>query len=420
MPHILLSSAVADISEAGSRLRAGRCVAFPTETVYGLGANALNASAVALIFKFKGRPLTDPLIVHVPDTRSAEALVILSDSERLVFRALAAKLWPGPLTLVAKAQPIIPASVTANTGWVGVRVPNFPLALSLLHAAGVPIAAPSANRFGHVSPTRASHVVADLGEHDIAILVGDGEVYSGGHDGGFTFTQQGDGCHVGIESTVVRIQEEEDEKGEERKVGDGGSSSDHGGVCERKVVSLSILRRGGTLADDLRKACESVVGVNVMINHVTTTAVAATVPVAHAPVAVTEEEGGDKQQVLVGLLAPGMLLTHYAPDLPSWMVRVELVGSGSSSASSSLLKLGDLRHTVILDYGGQISGLLLALAGGGVTVVCHLLYKNLHLEVWVTLPLLLAHFLLHYGGQSVCMEQKEFYLQTRVESIVVK
>jgi tRNA threonylcarbamoyl adenosine modification protein (Sua5/YciO/YrdC/YwlC family) len=166
----------AGLAAAGAMLRAGRCVGFPTETVYGLGANALSEAAVLNIFAFKGRPLTDPLIVHVPDAAAAGALVLLPPPARRVFDALAAAFWPGPLTLVARAVPEIPLKVTAGTGFVGVRVPHHPLAQALLRAAGVPVAAPSANRFGHVSPTRASHVIADLGAHAIGVLMGEGYV----------------------------------------------------------------------------------------------------------------------------------------------------------------------------------------------------------------------------------------------------
>lgn len=132
-------------------------MSFPTETVYGLGANALNAEACQKIFTSKGRPLTDPLIVHVHSVEQGLTLIDQSDAEVVrLFKDLTARYWPGPLTLVVKANlDLIPMMITAQTGFVGVRMPNSEIALSLLKEARVPLAAPSANKFGHVSPTKA-------------------------------------------------------------------------------------------------------------------------------------------------------------------------------------------------------------------------------------------------------------------------
>lgn len=172
------------IAEAGRLLRQGRLVAFPTETVYGLGADATNDDAVAAIFAAKGRPNFNPLIVHVADLAAAAQLVDLGP----VALKLARAFWPGPLTLVAprKAGAGISRLVTAALDTIAVRVPANPLAHALLVAAGVPVAAPSANRSGHVSPTLAAHVAADLGDRVAMVL-----------DGGAT-------TH-GLESTVVEV-----------------------------------------------------------------------------------------------------------------------------------------------------------------------------------------------------------------------
>lgn len=172
------------IAEAGALVRGGRLVAFPTETVYGLGADATNPRAVAGIFAAKGRPSFNPLIVHVGSTAAAAAVIEMSPLALLLARAF----WPGPLTLVARriSSAGIADLVTAGLETVAVRVPAHPVALALLAAAGVPIAAPSANRSGHVSPTRAEHVAADLGERCTMIL-----------DGG--------ACAHGLESTVVDV-----------------------------------------------------------------------------------------------------------------------------------------------------------------------------------------------------------------------
>ncbi len=170
------------IREAAERIRAGELVAFPTETVYGLGANALDAAAVAKIYELKGRPPASPLIVHVASIEMARALVTEWPPEA---EQLAQKYWPGPLTLVLPKAPSIPDIVTAGLWTVGVRVPAHPMALALIHHAGVPVAAPSANRFARLSPTTAEHVRATFG--DVLPVL----------DGG--------PCQVGIESTVVSL-----------------------------------------------------------------------------------------------------------------------------------------------------------------------------------------------------------------------
>jgi L-threonylcarbamoyladenylate synthase len=142
------------LNSAAARIREGGVVAFPTETVYGLGANALDAAAIAKIFELKGRPRTSPLIVHVSSIEMAKkyAAEWPSAADEL------ARHWPGPLTIVVKKSPAIPDIVTAGLATVGLRMPAHDLALQLIELAGVPIAAPSANRFGHISPTSPEHV----------------------------------------------------------------------------------------------------------------------------------------------------------------------------------------------------------------------------------------------------------------------
>ena len=171
------------IAQAAQLIRAGEVVAFPTETVYGLGADAWRAEAVQRIFAAKERPAYDPLIVHLADATWLPQAVKHAPP---VARELAARFWPGPLTLVLPRGERIPDIVTAGGETVAVRVPAHPVALALLHAAEAPIAAPSANRFGHVSPTRAEHVLADLDGRIPLIL-----------DGGPT--------PVGVESTVLSL-----------------------------------------------------------------------------------------------------------------------------------------------------------------------------------------------------------------------
>jgi L-threonylcarbamoyladenylate synthase len=171
------------IAEAAAVIRAGGLVAFPTETVYGLGANALNANAVAGIFVAKGRPTEDPLIVHLA---SADDMPRVVREIPETAARLAQKFWPGPLTIILPRHADLPAGVTAGLDTVAVRVPAHPVALALLRAAGVPIAAPSANRFGFTSPTTARHVLADL-EGRIDLIL----------DGGSPT--------IGVESTVLDV-----------------------------------------------------------------------------------------------------------------------------------------------------------------------------------------------------------------------
>jgi L-threonylcarbamoyladenylate synthase len=162
------------IARAAEVLRSGGLVAFPTETVYGLGADATNPAAVEGIFAAKGRPHSDPLIVHIPD---AALLDTVAAAAPPIAREFAAQFWPGPLTLILPRSEAIPASVAAGGATVGVRVPRHAVALALLREAGVPVAAPSANRFMHTSPTAAAHVLADLdGRVDCVLDAGPTEV----------------------------------------------------------------------------------------------------------------------------------------------------------------------------------------------------------------------------------------------------
>ncbi|MGD9786182.1 MAG: L-threonylcarbamoyladenylate synthase [Hyphomicrobiaceae bacterium] len=172
------------MAEAGALLRCGELVAFPTETVYGLGADATNGTAVARIFEAKGRPRFNPLIVHVASIEAAAALAELSPADL----RLAEAFWPGPLTLVLprRADSGLSDIVSAGLDTVAVRVPRHPIARALLGAAGSPVAAPSANRSGHVSATTAAHVAADL-------------------DGQVGMILDGGSCPQGLESTIIRV-----------------------------------------------------------------------------------------------------------------------------------------------------------------------------------------------------------------------
>lgn len=172
-----------DIARAVEILKAGRLVAFPTETVYGLGADATNAGAVRRIFKAKGRPSTNPLICHVPDEAVARRY---ARHWPLAASRIIERFWPGPLTIVVKKTDDIVDEATAGLDSVGLRAPDHPLTLELLRAFGRPVAGPSANKSNHVSPTTAKHVRDELGDAVDMIL-----------DGG--------PCEVGIESTVLDL-----------------------------------------------------------------------------------------------------------------------------------------------------------------------------------------------------------------------
>lgn len=241
---------------AGKKLRDGLLVSFPTETVYGLGADALQDEAAKRIFAVKGRPATDPLIVHVTQFAEAARLWELTPTQSIIVEKLTAKLWPGPFTVVAKAASCVPLSVTGGSGTVGIRVPDHPVALALIRAAGVPIAAPSANYFGHVSPTTAQHVYEDLAARDPSLSILDGGV-----------------CRVGIESTVTKL------------VGEKHIEILRKGYVSKARIEALLLECG--LAD-----------VTVTVRDTRTKYLRGDMPMD----------------------GPGQLLTHYAPTVPSFLL----------------------------------------------------------------------------------------------------
>ena len=171
-----------NIEVAAKYIQEGKLVAFPTETVYGLGANALNPLAVAKIFELKERPSFDPLIIHIADIKDVSKLT--SNYDERIYK-IAEKFWPGPLTMVLPKSEIVPDIVTSGLSTVGIRMPNNDIALELIRKANCPIAAPSANKFGRISPTTAAHVKKQLPNVD--------------------FILEGGKTTVGIESTIIKI-----------------------------------------------------------------------------------------------------------------------------------------------------------------------------------------------------------------------
>lgn len=308
--NILIESNNEGIIEASELLKLGKLVAFPTETVYGLGANALNEKAVLSIFEAKGRPLTDPLIVHVTDKESAKELIdfdvntIGMDEEKIVFDALSDNFWPGPLTIIALASSIIPKLVTAGTGYVGVRVPSHPLALSLLSECKLPIAAPSANRFGHVSPTRAQHVIDDLGNKGVRVLNGDNHK----------------SCDLGIESTVAKIS----------------------GIDK----CVHIFRQGGITKQQIQKVIDSLeIGWKVDV-------VAKVVNMKH-----NDTNENHSIETNIGQEAPGQAVTHYAPDIPTYIISSYEFNNNNVHANKKIITAAELAAVVIIDFGGKMKAL---------------------------------------------------------------
>lgn len=210
-PH----SAAESMPRAAAIIRAGGLVAFPTETVYGLGANAFDAPAVARVFEAKGRPTFDPLIVHIAERTDLTRLFTEAALADPRIKLLADAFWPGALTIVANARPEVPGLVRAGLETVGVRLPRHETALALIRAAATPIAAPSANRFGRLSPTTAEHVLEQLDGRIDAVLLGEA-------------------TEIGVESSVVAL----DASGPARLLRHGGIPledlarvlADHGGI----------------------------------------------------------------------------------------------------------------------------------------------------------------------------------------------
>ena len=331
------------VQEAAQALRKGGLVAFPTETVYGLGAHAFDANAVARIFTVKGRPRSDPLIVHVPTAAAAEELVRLDADGLAVMRELIAAFWPGPLTLVAPACPELPSAVTANSGFVGVRCPAHGRAVELLRAAAIPVAAPSANRFGHVSPTQPEHVMDDLGAHDILVLRPEVAPSSTA-----TATEC---CNVGIESTVLKIDAAARELLLLRRGGVPEAELARWLVDARSDFSLRIQPPKHAAPPPL-EADRSVSTAGSGSAAASSDAAGGTAGAEAKPAAEVEVPSEEE-----GMQAPGMLLTHYAPDLPSFLLSADdlpAVTAASASASASAPAALALTSAVVLDYGGRL------------------------------------------------------------------
>ena len=263
------------LEECGERLRQGELVAFPTETVYGLGCHALDERAILKVFAAKERPLTDPLIVHVSSFDNAHPLWDNPSDPALL--SLTQTFWPGPLTLVAKAAAHIPPLLMAHTGYVACRSPKHALAQTLLVKAKVPIAAPSANKFGHVSPTSAEHVWDDLQYENVWIL------------------ESNDVCNVGVESTVAKLSVDDDQ---------------HGVITVLRQGAISIQQIEKCLA---RSGLSSLYRVELQTKRISPDHIAT--------------------------VAPGQSVRHYSPNIPSFLVTAKCAAAAGmvSDAEQQLL-----------------------------------------------------------------------------------
>ena len=284
----------------------------------------MNSDAVQSVFAAKGRPLTDPLIVHILNFSSALPLISLSEEEKKVFESLTKEFWPGPLTLIVRSSHLIPPAVTARTGFVGVRAPAHFLARRLLEECGLPIAAPSANRFGHVSPTKASHVLADLGCKGVHVLNGEEEN-----------TTEGQSCQFGIESTVLKV--------------DGATRT------------LSIFRQGAVTQYQIEKSLEQA-GLS---STWTVTVVSRTVAMQSVEVSSTEVLRAEPESA-VGQEAPGQAVTHYSPDVPCVMVRkVSFLDTADGQTAEDVEPSNSLTISsqdlldgcVVIDFGGALTSI---------------------------------------------------------------
>mmetsp|Transcript_14256 Transcript_14256/g.16157 ORF Transcript_14256/g.16157 Transcript_14256/m.16157 type:complete len:504 (-) Transcript_14256:292-1803(-) len=328
----LISSSLESLTKAGQRIREGHLVSFPTETVYGLGCHALDPVAVKRVFEAKERPLTDPLIVHVNEGKTALDLWDASSShftdngkkheqmEKMVLQALVEEFWPGPLTIVAKASPKVPSIIMANTGFVACRSPSHPIARSLIEVSEVPIAAPSANKFGHVSPTKASHVFDDLGMENVWIVDPflkdeNSNVNGSSSTDTSTNTDHNVVCNVGVESTVAKVE-----------------------YTPGNLGLISVLRHGAISIHEISRCLEKAGLSNdfrVKGKHQAT--------------------GDDVSNV-----APGQTIRHYSPNVQSFMIAHDVYSKQSiddQTLSSRLSKeeICNLESAVIIDFGGRLS-----------------------------------------------------------------
>ena len=274
-------------------IQTGNLVAFPTETVYGLGCDARNAEACKSVYALKGRPHTDPLIVHVPSFDDACDIWNLADSDtnhttafiaKRILQRIADAFWPGPLTMIYEASPFYAESpVSAGTGLVGVRIPSHPTARKLLEFSKIPIAAPSANRFGHTSPTTTQHVIDDFCD----------TIEKTGGMLTVVDTESDMPCDVGIESTILRLSVKE--------------SQDCGLEARIELLRKGMLTQQAIRAIFEKSSAFDEFSMDVEGSNVKITIEAVTKHITN----IEEKQSG-----------PGQLIKHYAPSIPTYLLKI--------------------------------------------------------------------------------------------------
>ncbi|KAL4496957.1 hypothetical protein ABPG72_002113 [Tetrahymena utriculariae] len=301
--QILDDKSEEDMKQAGELLRNGKLVSFPTETVYGLGANALDEEAVKSIFVAKNRPLTDPVIVHIDKKEDGLNFVDITPGVKEVYDFLADNFWPGPLTIILKANfNIIPRVVTAQTDFVGIRCPQHEVARRLIRIAQRPIAAPSANLFAHVSPTSAVHVFNDFYDQNICII----------NDP----VQELPSCEFGIESTVVKIEEI-------------ASSNQQ----ENSKFNLVILRFGSLSGEQMAQAVSKSEQFKDRIT-------------------IVKKNKENKVAEHIHSEAPGQLLKHYSPYINCYLFHLRST-TDKQDIKYPLVNDINMKESIIFDYKNQ-------------------------------------------------------------------
>jgi len=402
----IISASQSSLVAAAVRLEHDKeLVAFPTETVYGLGCNALSQEAIAKVFAAKERPVTDPLIAHVVDQDAALKLWRCSSSsstssstntstteehakqkqqqyqqqqkekEVAVLKVLMDAFWPGPLTLVAPAAEHVPDLLMAGTGYVAVRCPRHAVARQLIRCAhGTPIAAPSANKFGHVSPTRAIHVWNDLKYENVWIVDGDQTNHDDNDNDYDTDINKHNNmektacCNVGVESTVAKLEWSGKENGSDSSSSSFSSSSSSSSSPPPLLFTLTILRQGAISAADCI-TCLQAAG----IKCISSSSNSGEDNRNYYSEKENNVKNGDADAVVVNVVqrttneiaenvasvAPGQTVRHYSPNIPSFLLSENCIHSNMKQQQQQSLLLTEeerriLQNAVVLDYGKRL------------------------------------------------------------------
>lgn len=370
-----VSASSDSLKQCGERIRKGHLVSFPTETVYGLGCHALDSNAVAKVFAAKERPYSDPLIVHVCDITQALSLWDLGGKEEVrkeklhVLQLLCRTFWPGPLTIVAPADVSkVPQTIMANTSHVAIRYPSHRIAQLLIQYAGVPIAAPSANKFGHVSPTRPEHVMCDLGMEDVWVIDpainntssnnnsnidNNVAMQKKNHDDESSLI---DVCQVGVESTVIKLD----------FVTRTIELLRHGAVskvdlesCIMRDAELSPQKNG--LEIGMSNGVSNVVGSRYLVIDNMGKKPLSSMNESANNLERMSDQGHNDDGTLLPHVAPGQAIRHYSPNVLSYMISPHrykaLVLALDKESLLSAEETDCVSKSVIVDFGGKLKSL---------------------------------------------------------------